>query len=491
MNNFNINRQVNPKGVKKSDYDAIIVGAGIGGLVCGCYLAKAGMKVLIVEKNDKPGGYCTSFEREGFRFDACVHGLGGMYEGGNLRKIKEELELDFTSIRLDPSDVFVTPDCQIYFWNELKKTIHGFQEEFPLEAKSIELFFSFINKGASAELFTKSRGKTFRQLLDGYFKDEKLKRIISFSLGNLGVSAEYASAFASVLFFREFMLNGGFYPIGGMQSLPDSLLKKFEHFGGEMVFSEKAGKVVIEGMQAKRINISDDCVKAKKFIFNCDVRHVYLELIGTEYLKKEFVDSLDKKVQSPSALVVYIGLKDDFKSSHTERGYALWYMPTYDVDNIYLHNSDADDIDITKKNLFCSLGSLNAKEKSYNKNNLHLLMIAPFKNETFWLQHKDKLSERLIGLVETLIPYFRQNIVIKEVATPISFSNYTLGYKGAAYGWAASLGNEDIIFSNPIKNVFIVGHWSQSMGGSGGVNSVAVRARRTARAILRGDSLNV
>ena len=37
----------------KYDYDAIIIGAGIGGLVCGCYLAKAGMKTLIV---DHPGG---------------------------------------------------------------------------------------------------------------------------------------------------------------------------------------------------------------------------------------------------------------------------------------------------------------------------------------------------------------------------------------------------------------------------------------------------
>lgn len=44
----------------RDSYDAIIIGAGIGGLVCGCYLAKAGMKVLIVEQHDKPRGYFTS-----------------------------------------------------------------------------------------------------------------------------------------------------------------------------------------------------------------------------------------------------------------------------------------------------------------------------------------------------------------------------------------------------------------------------------------------
>ena len=63
MNNFYINKRFHPKGLKKEEYDAIIIGAGIGGLVCGCYLAKAGMKVLIVERNDKVGGYLTSFSK--------------------------------------------------------------------------------------------------------------------------------------------------------------------------------------------------------------------------------------------------------------------------------------------------------------------------------------------------------------------------------------------------------------------------------------------
>lgn len=50
---------------EKYDYDVIIIGAGISGLICGCYLAKAGLKVLIVEKNANPGGYCVSFKEKG------------------------------------------------------------------------------------------------------------------------------------------------------------------------------------------------------------------------------------------------------------------------------------------------------------------------------------------------------------------------------------------------------------------------------------------
>ncbi|MBI2560252.1 MAG: NAD(P)-binding protein, partial [Planctomycetes bacterium] len=52
-------------------YDVIVIGAGIGGLVCGTFLTKASKKVLIIEQHHTPGGYCTSFKRKGFIFDSA------------------------------------------------------------------------------------------------------------------------------------------------------------------------------------------------------------------------------------------------------------------------------------------------------------------------------------------------------------------------------------------------------------------------------------
>src|SRR4030042_4984628 len=85
---------LNSKELKFDKYDVVIIGAGIAGLVCGCYLAKTGIKTLIVEKNAKPGGYCTSFTRAGFHFDACAHSLGSCREGGNIITMLKELEID-------------------------------------------------------------------------------------------------------------------------------------------------------------------------------------------------------------------------------------------------------------------------------------------------------------------------------------------------------------------------------------------------------------
>ena len=98
-------------------YDVIIIGAGISGLVCGCYLAKSGMKVLVVEQHDKPGGYCTSFSRQGYTFDAAAHSLGSYRTGGSLHKILDELNVNkiIQITRCNPSDIILTPNISLHF----------------------------------------------------------------------------------------------------------------------------------------------------------------------------------------------------------------------------------------------------------------------------------------------------------------------------------------------------------------------------------------
>src|SRR4030066_2519025 len=94
----------------KEIYDAVIIGAGISGLVCGCYLAKAGLKVLIAEQHNKPGGYCTSFKRKGFTFDAAAHCFGGYRKDGITRKVFEYLAID-KKIKIwksNPTDTIIT-----------------------------------------------------------------------------------------------------------------------------------------------------------------------------------------------------------------------------------------------------------------------------------------------------------------------------------------------------------------------------------------------
>lgn len=128
-------------------YDVIIIGAGIGGLVCGCYLAKAGMKVLIAERHSRPGGYCSSFSRKGYVFDAAAHCFGGYRKEGVTRAIFEELSLGgkVGVIQADPSNVVSTPDCRVRFWKDQERTIDEIQKVFPVEQNNLRSFLIFCS----------------------------------------------------------------------------------------------------------------------------------------------------------------------------------------------------------------------------------------------------------------------------------------------------------------------------------------------------------
>jgi phytoene dehydrogenase-like protein len=266
--------------LKQYDYDAIIIGAGISGLVCGCYLAKAGMKVLIVEKNAKPGGYCTSFKRGGFQFDACAHSLGSFRKGGNIEKILRELDLKekINIVRYDPSDIITGPDCQIAFWNNLNKTINELQVKFRRESDNIRHFFNFLNE-CSGISFAPLRRITFNHLLEKYFKNIQLKAFLSLPiLGNTGYSVSKVSAFTAVTVYKEFVLDGGYYPEGGMQELPDLLLRRLKELGGDGLLSTVVEKIKMVNSIAEGIILSNKkFISAKYVISNVDARLTFLD----------------------------------------------------------------------------------------------------------------------------------------------------------------------------------------------------------------------
>src|SRR3990170_1777727 len=124
-----------------SHYDVIIIGAGIAGLVCGAFLAKSGKKVLIIEQHSIPGGYCTSFKRKGFIFDAAVHHIGG---GGKWRVVGrglKELDININFLQLDPMDSINFPSFSIDVPAEIDDYVDLLKKRFPSESEKLSLFF--------------------------------------------------------------------------------------------------------------------------------------------------------------------------------------------------------------------------------------------------------------------------------------------------------------------------------------------------------------
>jgi phytoene dehydrogenase-like protein len=460
-------------------YDAVIIGAGISGLVCGCYLAKSGMKVLIAEQHFKPGGYCTSFKRGKFTFDAAAHSFGGYRAGGVLNKILNELGVSalIQIKRYDPSDIVVSPDQKITFWADIDKTIHELQIAFPLESKKIHDFIWFLLKpqpGGIAAL----RKKTFGNLLDIYFSDYRLKAMLSLPvLGNGDLPPSLISAFSAAKIYSEFLLDGGYYPVGGMQSLPDALSEKFKQFGGKLLLSCRVDKIITSGTTVTGVAFQKgDSVCAKRVISNCDATQTFLKLLDAETLNKDFLTKLQSMNPSLSIFVLYLGLDNKYGETFPPLGTNVWFLPHYNIEALYL----------SAKDIKTELADYYMVRISPDGKTVLAFVNASFKDKEYWKTTKKDLLECFIKRIErNTIPNLSRYAVYKEAATPSTLQRYTLNHFGAAYGWAGTLDQfADSNFKKPsfINGLYLTGHWTTYAQG---IPGVAYLGYDTATQILR------
>lgn len=435
-------------------YDVIIIGAGISGLVCGCYLAKAGMKVLICEQHDKPGGYFTSFRRNGFLFDAAAHSFGNYREGGHVRKIFTELGVDkLVEIkRFNPSDILITPEFKINFWNDTDELIAELTRIFPHEKTNIINFFRFIASENKIE-FTKLRDKTFSWLLRSFFSDEKLISSIAAPVfGSGGLPPSLMQAFIGVKIFSEFILDGGYYPMGGIQKIPDALAYLLKQNNGEIRYKTFVKKILVKNNSAVGIATNANETYNSKFVVSaCDMKQTFKTFLGKKIFKPSFWSQFNKMQTSHSFFISYIALKNAFKNLPFE-GVNMWYLPTNDIENIYRQIGKCNFTNVIY--LF---------RVSPDKKSILASFVAPFKTKTFWKQNKKSIAANFLNKLEKLIPDLKNHLLYCDSASPSTLYRYTLNYKGAAFGWAKIPSRTlDPIMNKttPIKNMYLTGHWT-------------------------------
>lgn len=461
-------------------YDAIIIGAGMSGLVCGCYLAKAGMKVLIVEQHDKPGGYFTSFKRKGFLFDAAAHSFGNYRETGHVRKILAEIGVDkiITVQRFDPSDIVITPEFTITFWNDKKKTVAGLADIFPAERRAIELFFDFLTASHQSE-FAKLKGKTFGTLLRSFFKDEKLINSIAFPVfGNGGLPPSLMHAFSGSKIFSEFIIDGGYYPEGGIQTLPDAFEKIITQNRGMILYKKLVKKILCRDGEVTGVTVdTNKSFTAKYVVSACDMIQTFETLLGDGVIDKHIIAHAKRMIPSLSTFILYLGIDKPFEGL-PHPGTNTWCLPNYDLDQIYAH---------IEKGNFDKAGYM--LRVSPDQKTVLAFFGAPYKTSAFWKENKKNIAEAFLDRIGKLIPDLRKHIVYCDAASPSTLYRYTHNFQGAAFGWAKMPSQTfDPVLSRPsfIKGFYLTGHWTSIAFGLPGT---CYSGYDTAKRILRKESI--
>ncbi|MCJ7631844.1 FAD-dependent oxidoreductase, partial [Candidatus Bathyarchaeota archaeon] len=312
-----------------NDYDVIVIGSGISGLLSALALSKNGKKVLILEKNDYIGGVCRSYNVDGYLVDTGVHAITRL-ENGPLRNLMNKY---FDTIpKFSPFGkyhVLINGKIKPFPWNIqslIKSDLLPTKDRLSLLKT---LFNTSYMMSAGMDLSTVS----INDVLPANLSNTAKRFIDWLSYFMLGTSAENASIARFVdnknnkqttiphvkrvynLLFADGATDQG-YPTDGLQSIIESILNSFPKNKVEIKTNEEViaihGNEDIEGVDTK--NVSYDC--------SAVIYSGYLSNLPDLYknFPRTYVKNL-KSIKKINSLTIWLGLS---KNIFKHKGSQMW-----------------------------------------------------------------------------------------------------------------------------------------------------------------------
>jgi phytoene dehydrogenase-like protein len=479
----------------ESHYDVVVIGAGIGGLTCANLLARERLRVLLVEQHYMVGGYCSSFRRNGYLFDAASHFYPLLGNPATITgKLLADLGVRTQWVKMDPVDYFHFPDGTSFAVPaDLDHYLGRLKAAFPAEAAPIEDYFAaarrvyllgllFYFRGRDTPLLDPYRDLSLRQALDSCFRDPRLKLLLTADTPHWGLPPQRTSfIFDSMLRISYFL--GNYYPRGGSQAFADELARCFEEHGGHILLSSSVNRILVKNGAACGVAVSrrrgrEQCehrVAAGAVVSNADLRHTVEQLLDPGQLPPEYVGFVRRLRPTYPCFLMHIGLQN---------------MPADVLHRLHGYHWDGWDAD--------QMGQGALKFKLFVPT-LYDPDVAPpggqivivqkiddvdYEAVTDWAAHKAALERFVVDNLERLHPGFARHMVVGLSASAATSCRYTRNHQGAMLGWEMSpdqLGAWRPGIAGPVKDLFFVGHWTQP---GGGITPVIVSALRAADLIL-------
>jgi phytoene dehydrogenase-like protein len=481
-------------------YDAVVIGAGLGGLSAAAAFARQGYKVVVIEQHSVPGGYASSFTRPGgFTFDVSLHSttVGLRNEVANLitgfPEIEDVVFLPHKTLyrAVYPEHDIRVPDRDVPGYIAILK------KHFPGDGPAIDGLFADM-QGLADEVgrlsaaggppdmasfpaqypnLFKNFSRTWGAMLDERVKNPKLKAVISGLWGYFGLPPSKVSPFYYALPLMGYLREGGFYPIGTSQKISDAFVGLIKKNGGEVRLNSRVERILTRDHAAVGVRTVDGAeYRARAVISNANAPDTFGRMMPEE---KDFLKDLsvrmDRCAVSYSSFLVWLGLKTDLVRQAGIKDSEIFYNTGYDVEADYLAalagGLPADPgFGLTVYDNVCPGCS------PKGKNTLNIIVAQGYdywrKYETGYFygdkvaytKEKMRLADILIDRVEKLfLPGLRKSIEIVEAATPLTNLRFTLNPRGAIFGWDQTVGNSGnsrFPQRTPVRNLYLAGAWT-------------------------------
>jgi phytoene dehydrogenase-like protein len=454
-----------------SRYDAIVIGAGHNGLVTACYLARAGLRVLVLERRHVVGGACVTEETfPGFKVSTAAY-VNSLFHTEIVRDLNlaawgyEVLPRDPSSFTPFPDgrSLLMGPDPQETH-REIAKFSARDAERYPEYEAMLERVAAVVEptltmappdvlRPRPGDLRTLlSLGRAFRRLgdrageaveiltgaarpiLDRWFESEELKGTLATDAVIGAMASPSMPGTAYVLFHHVMGEAGGKrgvwgYMRGGMGGLTQALAAAARDLGVDIRCEAEVERIIVrDGRAAGVVLAGGDEFRAPIVASNADARVTFLRLLDRDVLPDAFVADVERISYASASLKINVALAElpNFRTlPGTEPG--PQHRGTIHIcpDQDYIERA-FDDAKYRRPSerpvLECTIPSV--VDATVAPPGLHLMSIfvqyAPYElRDGTWEDRRDAFADRCFDLLDEYAPNFKSSVLDRQVLTPV------------------------------------------------------------------------
>lgn len=446
-------------------FDAVVIGAGNGGLTAALRLAKSGKKVLLAEQHNLPGGFATSFIRGRFEFEASLHelcDLGNHAGHGELYQVFEELgvldKIEFVdvpeayrAIAMDTKEDYVMPFGVDHFIAKMESYVPG-------SRSSVQTFFDLARECQDAMAYTSStRGKPDVAVLKSRFPNfmrvaaypvdrvlhairmpKKAQEILNVYWSYLGTAEDELGFVHYALMVLLYISLGAQIPKKRSHGISTALAEAILENGGQIWYNEEVTEILTENNAVCGIKLkSGKQISTKHVISNASPHTVYGRMVGQKDVPVQQRKLANARKLAGRGFSLFLGLnRSPEELGLTEYSYFIYHtldtkeefrrMQSMENDSQVTVCLNAALPDCSPKGTtilyFTSLYFSDCFEKAVTQEN--------------YFQLKEELALRYIKAFERATGVkIREYIEEIEVGTPLTYAHYTGAPEGSIYGY--------------------------------------------------------
>jgi len=460
-----------------NDYDAIVIGSGIGGLTTAASLSAMGQKILVLEQHYTAGGFTHAYSREGYEWDVGVHYIGDVgyptmsrklfdfISNGNLKWAAMDKVYDRIFLGEESFDLIAGKES-------FRKEMH---KRFPDEKEAINKYLIMLSKANKGMrwfslskllkpwqqklmmpmlklLLPNNFNRTTYEVLRELTSNEKLISVLTGQWGDSGVPPKKSSFIIHCLIAKHY-LNGGYYPVGGASKMAETIIPQIQATGGEVFTYAEVTEIIIKKNRAVGVLMKDGTeIFAPQIISNAGVFNTYQRLLPAETTSHFGYNEKLKKVEpSCTNIGLFIGLKGTSKSLALPKTNFWIYLDENHDKNINDFFQEASSENPNKPLPVIYISFPSAKDPSFaerypGRSTIEIVAPSSYKMFAKWKStawgkrgedyetYVEQLSELMLKALYKKLPQLEGKIDYFEASTPLSTEFFCFYDRGEIYG---------------------------------------------------------